>query len=169
MFCTNCGKEIPEGTNNCPNCGKGENNVNFSDVANYAGQQMNNAVAGANVQINAGQEAYQMKLDEQKIKNLSEIIIDPQEHQIAVMGSSYLDSMLHGGGLSKGFGILTDRRFYFKGKCFTKSLGRRVFVDEEYTVDLENITASGFVYIKRYWLLVMGIICIIVGFVGGMM
>ena len=168
MFCTNCGKEIPDGATKCPNCGKGSDSreINFSDVTNYAGQQMNKAVADAKAQFNASREAYQKEQDEQKIKDLSQIIIDPQEQKIAVMGSSYLESMLHGGGLSKGFGILTDKRFYFKGKCFIKALGRRVFVDEEYTVDLENINASGFVYIKRIWLIIFSFISLIVGFVG---
>lgn len=171
MFCTNCGKEMPEGTTKCPSCGKGSESreINFSDVTNYAGQQMNKAVSGAKAQFNASREAYQKEQDEQKVKDFSQIIIDPQEQKIAVMGSSYLDSMLHGGGLSKGFGILTDKRFYFKGKCFAKLLGRRVFINEEYTVDLENITASGFVYVQRYWLLVMGILCIIFSIVGGAM
>lgn len=168
MFCTKCGKEMPEGATTCPNCGKGADNreINFSDVTNYAGQQMNKAVTDAKAQFNASREAYQKEQDEQKVKDLSQIIIDPQEQKIAVMGSSYLDSMLHGGGLSKGFGILTDKRFYFKGKCFIKSLGHRLLVDEEYTVDLENITASGFVYIKRIWLIILSFISLIVGFLG---
>lgn len=174
MFCTNCGKEMPDGAMRCPNCGNVTDNqeINFSDVTNYAGQQMNKAVAGAKAQFNASREAYQKEQDEQKVKDLSQIIIDPQEQKIAVMGSSYLESMLHGGGLSKGFGILTDKRFYFKGKCFTKAFGRRVKVDQEYTVDLENVTASGFVYVQRYCLLVLAVLSLVAGFgcilIGGM-
>lgn len=167
MFCTKCGKELADGVTKCPNCGKeigNSTNINFSDVTNYAGQQMNKAVAGAKAQVDASREAYKKEQEEKGIKNLSEIIIDPQEQKIAVMGSGYLDSLLHGGVLRKGFGILTDKRFYFKGKCFTKALGRRVKVDQEYTVDLENITASGFVYIQRYWLLALAILSLVLGF-----
>lgn len=163
MFCTNCGKELANGVTKCPNCGKeiGNNNINFSDVTNYAGQQMNKAVAGAKAQVDASREAYKKEQEEKGIKNLSELIIEPQEQKIAVMGSSYLDSLLHGGVLRKGFGILTDKRFYFKGKCFTKTLGRRIKVDQEYTVDLENITASGFIYIQRYLLLILAILSLV--------
>lgn len=163
MFCTNCGKELTNGVTKCPNCGKeiGNNNINFSDVTNYAGQQMNKAVAGAKAQVDASREAYKKEQEEKGIKNLSELIIEPQEQKIAVLGSSYLDSLLHGGVLRKGFGILTDKRFYFKGKCFTKALGRRVKVDQEYTVDLENITASGFVYIQRYLFLILAILSLV--------
>lgn len=39
MFCSNCGKEIPEGVNRCPNCGKEQDSTVFSTVANYAGQK----------------------------------------------------------------------------------------------------------------------------------
>lgn len=171
MFCTNCGKELADGVTKCPNCGKeigNSTNINFSDVTNYAGQQMNKAVAGAKAQVDASREAYKKEQEEKGIKNISELIIDPQEQKIAVMGSSYLDSLLHGGVLRKGFGILTDKRFYFKGKCFTKALGRRVKVDQEYTVNLENVTASGFVYIQRYWLLVLAILSLVFGIGLGM-
>ncbi len=124
---------------------------------------MNRAVEGAKAQFNASRETYQKEQSEQK--NISNLIVDPQEQQIAVIGSSCLDSLLRGGGLSKGFGILTDKRFYFKGKCFTKTVSGRVKIDQEYTVDLENITASGFVYIQRYWLLVLAALDLIVGIV----
>lgn len=165
MFCNKCGKEIEDGASFCGNCGNviDTREINFSDVTNYAGQQMNKAVEGAKAQFNASREAYQKEQNEQK--NVAELIIDPQEQQIAVIGSSYLDSLLHGGGLSKGFGILTDKRFYFKGKSFTKTLGQRVKIDQEYTVDLENITASGFVYIQKYWLIVLSVLSLIFGIV----
>ena len=29
MFCINCGKEVPEGENNCPSCGVSLNNLNY--------------------------------------------------------------------------------------------------------------------------------------------
>ncbi len=164
MFCTNCGKELADGVTKCPDCGKeigNSTNINFSDVTNYAGWQMNKAVAGANARDDASREAYRKEQEEKGIKNLSGLIIDPQEQKIAVLGSSYLDSLLYGGVLRKGFGILTDKRFYFKGKCFTKTLGRRIKLEQEYTVNLENITASGFVYIQRYWLLILAILCLV--------
>lgn len=165
MFCSQCGKELADGVTKCPNCGKeiGSNSsINFSDITNYAGQQMNKAVAGAKAQVDAGREAYKKEQEEKGIKNVSELIVDSQKQQIAVMGSSYLDSLLHGGVLRKGFGILTDKRFYFKGKCFTKTFGRHAKIDQEYTVDLDNITASGFVYIQRYWLIVLAIVASII-------
>lgn len=158
MFCSNCGKEIPEGADKCPSCGKQQNNIDLSAVANYAGQKMSQAVSGVQTIAKESVDAYKKEQDERKINSLSDIIIDSDEKQIAVMGSSYLDSMLHGGGLSKGFGILTDKRFYFKGKCFAKVAGQHKAVDEEYVVDLEDITATGFVYARRFLLLMLAIL-----------
>lgn len=187
MFCTGCGKELPDGIKHCPNCGKmisnnsvndntdnnhntennANNDINFSDVASFAGEKVNKAMEEAKAQVNASKAAYKKQMEDSRIKNVSDIIVDPQEKNVAVIGSSYLDSMIHGGGLKKGFGILTDRRFYFKGKCFTKILGHRNLIEEEYTVDLENVTATGFVYNKRYMLLILGIILFIVSlFIG---
>lgn len=161
MFCENCGKEIPEGAEKCPACGKELNsnkNINFSDVANYAGQQMNKAVAEVQSKARVSIEAYKKEQDERKVHSLADVIIDPQEEQVAVIGSNYLDNMLRGGGLSKGFGILTDKRFYFKGKCYTKVAGHHKLIDNEYTVDLNDITATGFVFARRFMLFMLAIL-----------
>jgi len=162
MFCPKCGKKVPEEVEKCPSCGNPvEKAINLSDVANYASQQMNKAVSGVSAKAQASVEVYKKEQNERNISSLSDMIIGPQERQVAVMGSSYLDSMLHGGGLSKGFGLLTDKRFYFKGKCLTKSAGQYKAVDEEYTVDLENITATGFMFARRVLFLVFAILVLI--------
>lgn len=160
MFCTKCGKKLPENANVCPNCGKEvkKSEINFSDVADYAGKQVNKAVEGASVRAQESMEAYRREQEEQKINRVSDIIADPNEEQIAVLGGGYLSNMLHGGGLKKGFGILTDKRFYFKGKCFVKTAAGHRMVNEEYAIDLEDITATGFVYSRRFWLLLLAIL-----------
>lgn len=160
MFCSNCGKEIPEGATKCSSCGMeiGNSNINFSDVANYAGDKINKAVSGVSEKTQAGFEAYKKEQNDRKVNSLSDIIIDSQEEQIAVIGSSYLNNALRGGGLTKGFGILTDKRFYFRGKCYTKIAGQHKAIDEEYIVDLENITATGFVFSRRFLLLIMAVL-----------
>lgn len=52
---------------------------------------------------------------------------------------------------------MTDRRFYFKGKCYKKMGHRYMAVDEEWTVDLPDITATGFRYIRRIFILLLAI------------
>ncbi len=59
--------------------------------------------------------------ESRKVKGVSELFVDEQEEQKAVIGGGYLNNMLHSGVLGKGFGALTDRRLYYRGKCFYKS------------------------------------------------
>lgn len=179
MFCTKCGKEVPANSNVCPYCGKvlkkaeqrpapRKSEINFSDVAEVAGKKMNKAVEGASAKAHEGMKSYQKEQKERNVNRVSDIIADPSEEQIAVLGGNYLSNMLRGGGLSKGFGILTDRRFYFKGKCFVKTGTVHRLVNEEYAVDLEDITATGFVYARRILWLLAAIPCIIFGCLFGM-
>lgn len=117
----------------------------------------------ASAKAQEGVKAYKKEQSERGIKDLSDIIADPQEEQIEVLGGSYLSNMLRGGGISKGFGILTDRRFYFKGKCLVKTGATHRWVNEEYAVDLEDITATGFVYARRIFLLLAAVMCAVLG------
>lgn len=77
MFCTGCGKELPDGIKHCPNCGKmisnnsvndntdnnhntennANNDINFSDVASFAGEKVNKAMEEAKAQVNASKAA----------------------------------------------------------------------------------------------------------------
>lgn len=43
------------------------------------------------------------------------IFIDQSETAVATIGSNYLQNFLSGGSVEKGVGILTQKRFYFKG------------------------------------------------------
>lgn len=133
---------------------------------------MSQAASGVQAKAKKNVDAYKKEQDGEKIKSLSDIIIDSSENQLAVMGSSYLDNMLHGGGLRMGFGILTDKRFYFKGKCFKKVAVNNKMINEEYAVDLEDITATGFVFARSFLLVLYailfgGAICLIGTLLGG--
>ena len=107
------------------------------------------------------------KVDEERtIKKVEELFVNEDEEQVAVLGGSYLQNMLHGGGLSKGFGVLTDKRYYFKGRCYTKQAGHFVKTDEEWCVDVKDITATGFIYKGRILLLLLAIACLGFGIYG---
>lgn len=72
------------------------------------------------------------------------MFITPDEQQIAVLGQSYLRSMVTGGGLATGTCILTSKRLYFKGTCFTSNGKGFSKSSEDSIVDIKDITASGF-------------------------
>ena len=107
------------------------------------------------------------KIDEDRtIKKVEELFVNEDEEQVDVLGGSYLQNMLHGGGLSKGFGVLTDKRYYFKGRCYTKQAGHFVQTDEEWCVDVQDITSTGFIYKRKILLIILAIACIGVGIYG---
>lgn len=143
MFCSKCGKELPEGAIACPACGEEVvKDIGFQEVTQSVQMKINDFRA----QIKEEQEI-------RKIKDVTEMFVQQDEKQISYMGKGYLNNLLRNGVLSKGFGVLTDKRLYYKGKCFNKS-GRFFYkTDEEKIIDLQDITASGFIYRRNIFLM----------------
>ena len=77
------------------------------------------------------------------------------------MVSNYLRNFLSTGSLENGFCTVTDKRVYFRGKCYTKSGNNYKSTKEEKTVDLKDVTGTGFTFIKRFWLMILAILCTI--------
>ncbi|MBE5932158.1 MAG: FHA domain-containing protein [Lachnospiraceae bacterium] len=93
----------------------------------------------------------------------NDLFVDGEEVERARIGSGYLDSAIRGGGFSKGYGILSNKRFYFRGRCYTNVNSHLTKTDEEWTVDLEDITSTGFVYRSSIGFLISAIIVLIAG------
>ena len=171
MFCTNCGNQIPDGSTMCPVCGnlfnielETQGMANQNQTINNQGNSVNMAQQFQTIGQNKLVKAKPNKANEERqIKNVEELFVDEDEKQVAVLGGNYLQNMLRGGGLSKGFGVLTDKRYYFKGKCYTKQAGHFVNTDEEWCVDVKDITATGFAYKRRIGLLLLAIACLVIG------
>lgn len=159
MFCTKCGAKLPDEATCCPNCqAKVEKVLDFSEATKAVGQQVNKTVENVKSKTKSFQASYQKEQDDRKIKDVSELFIRPDEEQKAVIGGGYLANMFRTGVLSKGFGILTNRRFYFKGKCFYRSGKHFMKTDEERTVDLQDITSSGFTYTRHILWFAVGVL-----------
>lgn len=159
MFCSMCGSQLPEGAVVCPNCGeKVEKEPTFSDVTNYAEKKAQQVANSIQNKAENFQQSYYEQQESRKIKDVREMFVSPDEEQRAVVGSGYLNNLIHTGILGKGFGVLTNRRLYYKGKCFYKSGGHYMKFDEEYTVDVQDITASGFIY-NRYLSFLICTVC----------
>lgn len=165
MFCVKCGKELPEGANVCPNCGeKIEKEVSFEDVKAYAGQKAQQASASIRGKYQEFKDERKKTSVDREINDVSDIFVSADEGQKAVIGGGYLKNLLSGNGLSKGFGVLTNRRLYYRGKSYYKVGGRFMKTKEDCTVDLRNITSSGFTYTRRLWLLVLAIFSFVFAF-----
>lgn len=66
--------------------------------------------------------------------------------------------------LSKGFAVISDKRVYFRGTCFSGTGKNLKKTDEERTVDVKDITGSGFIY-RRYIGILLGLIAEIIFFI----
>ena len=79
-----------------------------------------------------------------RMKEVKELFADANEKECSVLGEGYLYKFLTDDVLYRGFCVMTDRRLYFKGKYFQK-VGRKFRPDKgEYTIDLKDVTSSGF-------------------------
>ena len=92
------------------------------------------------------------------MNNMSNLFVDANEKEISTLGSNYLRNYLSTGSLENGFCTVTDKRVYFRGKCYTKSGNNYKSTKEEKTVDLKDVTGTGFTFIKRFWLMILAIL-----------
>lgn len=159
MFCSKCGKKLPDGASVCPDCGaKVGKDINFSDVTNYAGQKAQQVSSGIQNQVEHFRQTQANEAESRKVSSVGEMFVDPREQKKAVIGEGFLSNMIRSGVLGKGFGVLTDRRLYFRGKCYTKVNSHFIKTDEDRTIDIQDITSSGFSYARNLtWLFLTGI------------
>lgn len=137
-FCGNCGTKIEDGMMVCPNCGtkvSGMNNTTYQ-TNGYAGMNQNNEIT----------------------------FISSDEKEKEKIQATYVGSFLRGNGLSKSEAVCTDKRFYFSGMCFENRRGSLIKSYQEWIVDLEDITASGFKYSSNIFLLILSILVALWGF-----
>ena len=128
MKCNKCGTEITKKDKFCPKCGA-------------------EIVKGRKKETPKVEE---YKLKDKEIEKLSGSFVSRDEKYIASLGNGYIMNYLTKGSMSKGFAFITDKRVYFKGSCLSGTGKKLVKTDEERTVDIKNITGSGFTY-HRYW------------------
>lgn len=76
--------------------------------------------------------------------DLKQLFIDPSENEVAILGDGYLQNFIRDGSLGNGFCVLSDKRVYFKGKCYHRIGGKFSSTKEEKTVDLKDITGVSF-------------------------
>lgn len=100
-------------------------------------------------------------IDEKQAVNFSKfnsILASNNEKIQAILGSGVGHTFLATGELKKGFAILSDKRIYFKGKCFIKKGSIYLIQREERVVDVKDVTGTGFVYNNPIWMFVLGIV-----------
>lgn len=90
--------------------------------------------------------------------DITDIFASPDEQLAAVLGTHAAQSFFTTGVLGNGFIVLSDRRVYFRGRCLKRVGKRFTYIREDRTVDVENVTGTGFVHFDHIWMKVVGII-----------
>lgn len=91
------------------------------------------------------------------VDQANKVFVDQSETPIATIGSNYLQNFLSGGDVGKGIGILTSKRFYFKGQNFS-GVGKDVKkTTEEGVVSIEDISYTNLVHTQLSGFLIMGV------------
>lgn len=88
----------------------------------------------------------------------SNILVDQSESMVAVIGSNYLQNFFSGGYMERGVGVLTQKRFYYKGKNFAGQGKEMASSMYEGIVSLEDITFTQFTHTKKIGYLIFAIL-----------
>lgn len=148
MFCPNCGKEISENAEFCGYCGyhrKVEESVANAEESNFSYDERNENINNMATSVSAD--------------DIKSVLVDATEDVIATFGNSYLASMVVSNKLEEYAYILTDKRLYYKGEGYYSVADSKTMdkVEEEFIVDLNDISCTGFIRHKTVNSFLMGI------------
>lgn len=90
-------------------------------------------------------------------KQGNKVFIDSEEQVVDYIGSNCLQHFLAGGDVSEGIGVLTQMRFYYKGKNYSGDVKQLKSITEEGVVSIEDITFTKFIYSTRPGFLIASI------------
>lgn len=105
-------------------------------------------------------------LNESTKSKFKDIFVNASEEYISSLGNGYILNYLANRSIKRGFAIISDKRVYFRGSCYTGTGSHLVKSDEQRTVDIKDITGSGFVY-RRYLGTLLALVTAFVTLVGG--
>lgn len=77
------------------------------------------------------------------MSNLS-FFVDSNESYVCSLGNTFLQHFLTGGGIRKGFAVVSDKRVYFKGECLSAKGAKFMKSWEERVVDIKDVTGTGY-------------------------
>lgn len=93
-----------------------------------------------------------------KFEKAKALLIDPKEEVKSVLCNKFMQTFISTGMLGNGFAILTDKRVYFKGKCYFRKGKTFYSKTEEKTVDLKDVTGTGYIHNSTKWARIIGLI-----------
>ncbi|MCM1187704.1 MAG: zinc ribbon domain-containing protein [bacterium] len=135
MVCTKCGRELPEGAKICSHCGidpRKKVKVEQKKAAEDTAADRSGAMFDWVREMFASEE---------------------EQLQIEIRGGS-IRNLFSGGGFAKEIGVVTDKRVYYRGKSYSCKASRKV----DCTIDLQDITYTGFTYVSSPFCIVLSVI-----------
>ena len=97
----------------------------------------------------------------------SSIFVDQSETTVATIGNSYLQNFLaNGGKMEKGYGVLTQKRFYYQGKNMGGAGRSATSATEEGVVSIEDITFTMFTHTRMIGALIFGVFLTVLSVLG---
>jgi hypothetical protein len=167
MFCSKCGKEIPESARFCGNCGAtvgGADNVTKAGAVGNSFTNLKDTVQEKETKTEKETET-ETEVTYMAESAYSTVFVEPDEQLLGTLGNGYLENIL-GKKVKKAHALLTNKRVYFQGTFFSGS-GKNLQQDiAEKIVDLEDITGTGFRYNKPIGFLRPIIMTVIMGVLG---
>lgn len=115
-----------------------------------------------------GESIEEYNLSDAEMKKFSEYFVSREEKYLSSLGNGYIMNFFANGSLKRGFAVISDKRVYFRGSCFSGQGKNLKKTDEERTVDIKDVTGSGFIY-RRYLGVLLGLFTALVVLVGGIL
>ncbi len=151
MYCMNCGKQLEDGSAFCIWCGVRQNQPPLLP--------MDTPMDAPPI---FSPHLTKCKIDDSNIEKAKALLIDPTENIKSILCNNFLQTFISTGVLGNGFAILSDKRVYFKGKCLIRKGKGFYSKTEEKTVDLKDVTGTGYIHNSSRWARILGRILLIV-------
>ena len=157
MFCENCGKQIEDDSALCPYCGNDTSSNSMSQQNTSTNKNSKNSDAtnksskkaekylrklGIITMSDSEESHYDVSNNQKKLQNT---FIEPDEQLLGKFGNGYFVNLLYN-KTKKCHALLTDKRIYLKGTFYSGSGKSILKTTEERTLDLEDVTGTGFIY-----------------------
>lgn len=91
--------------------------------------------------------------------NYQKIFVEPDENYLGSLGDGYLNSFFTTNKIKTCIAFLSDKRVYLRGNMIDINGGKFSRTNIQKTIDLEDITGTGFIYISgKLWKLILAIL-----------
>ena len=95
----------------------------------------------------------------------AQIFVEPDENYISSLGNGYLNNFLTAGKIKSCIAFLSDKRIYLRGRMIDTNSSKLQQLNMQKTLDLEDITGTGFIYNDPLWKVALAFLLVIVSVV----